>query len=88
MANKENQLRVCPTRTDGSPVLFTHRLDTGRCQERQRQRYHKCFTCAYNNNFVSKNGLPLAEALATASETPAEPVKHSTAASEPTPATL
>jgi hypothetical protein len=70
MANKDNGLRVCPTRIDGSPVLFAHKVDKPRCQERQRQRYHKCFTCAYNNNYVDKNGLP-AKQTAVVEEEPA-----------------
>lgn len=55
-------LRVCPTRIDGAPVLVAHKVDTSRCQERQRERYHKCFTCAWNNNHVAKHGEPSIEA--------------------------
>ena len=69
MANTDNGLRVCPTRIDGSPVLFAHRVDTSRCQERQRQRYHKCFTCAFNNNYVDKHGLPVRPASVVVAET-------------------
>ena len=70
MANQDNGLRVCPTRIDGSPVLFAHKVDVPRCQERQRQRYHKCFTCAFNNNYVAKHGLPEPQAAeAKADET-------------------
>jgi len=54
----EPNLQVCPTRIDGSAVLFAHKVDRPRCQERQRQRYHKCFTCAWNNSYVAKHGEP------------------------------
>ena len=64
-----NGLRACPTRIDGSPVLFAHKVTSGQCQDRQRGRYHKCFTCAYNNAYVAKHGLP--EPRAEAAE-PAE----------------
>lgn len=73
MANEDNGLRVCPTRIDGSQVLFAHRVDVPRCQERQRQGYHKCFTCAYNNNYVSKHGLP--EPQAVTAQEPSSEVK-------------
>lgn len=52
------KLQVCPTRIDGTPVLFAHKVDKPRCQERQRQRYHKCFTCAWNHNQVTLHGEP------------------------------
>ena len=52
------KLQVCPTRIDGTPVLFAHKVDKQRCQERQRQRYHKCFTCAWNHNQVALHGEP------------------------------
>ena len=51
-------IRVCPTRVDHSPALFAHLVTEGHCQKRQRALYHKCFTCAYNNDYVSLNGLP------------------------------
>lgn len=52
------ELHLCPTRVDGAPVLVAHKVDKQRCQERQRQRYHKCFTCAWNNNRVALYGEP------------------------------
>ena len=58
MADQEQTLQICPTRIDGSPVLFAHKVDRARCQSRQRKRYHKCFTCAWNNNYVAANGEP------------------------------
>jgi hypothetical protein len=42
-------LRQCPTRIDGQPVLFAHKVNLGQCQDRQRGHYHKCFTCVFNN---------------------------------------
>ena len=44
MANLENGLQLCPTRIDGAPVLFAHKVNQGQCQDRQRGQYHKCFT--------------------------------------------
>ncbi len=52
-------LQLCPTRVDGAPVLFAHKVTQGQCQDRQRGQYHKCFTCAYNNAYVAKNGRPM-----------------------------
>ncbi len=54
----EPVLQVCPTRIDATTVLFAHKVDRTRCQERQRKRYHKCFTCAWNNNYVAIHGKP------------------------------
>lgn len=51
-------LRLCPTRIDGDGSLFAHKVSTAQCQERQRNGYHKCFTCAFNNAYVAKHGLP------------------------------
>lgn len=58
MASPTQHLRTCPTRIDGTPMLFAHKVDTQKCQERQRKGYHKCFTCAFNNAYVDKHGLP------------------------------
>ena len=67
MANSPNGLRSCPTRIDGAAVLFAHKVSPAQCQDRQRGRYHKCFTCAFNNAYVAVNGLP-----AERQEAPAE----------------
>jgi len=75
MANQDNGLRQCPTRIDGTGVLFAHKVSQGQCQDRQRGQYHKCFTCAYNNAYVAVNGMPVAETLATASDSSDESVK-------------
>ena len=69
MVQLETTLQTCPTRIDGSPVLFAHKVDRARCQERQRKRYHKCFTCAWNNNYVALNGAPPLVAEAQVPET-------------------
>ncbi len=58
MTNTQNELRLCPTRADGASVLFAHKVSAPQCQERQRGRYHKCFTCAFNNAYVAAHGLP------------------------------
>ena len=52
------QERQCPTRTDGQVALFVHRVTAAQCQSRQRGNFHRCFTCAYNNAYVAKHGLP------------------------------
>ena len=57
MANP-HVLRNCPTRTDGADALFAHKVTQGVCQDRQRNRYHKCFTCGFNNARVALHGLP------------------------------
>ena len=58
MPNETVHTRVCPTRIDAQAALFAHRVTTPQCQDRQRGRYHKCFTCAYNNAYVAAHGLP------------------------------
>jgi hypothetical protein len=42
-------MHVCPTRVDQAPVLFAHTVTAPMCQQRQREHYHKCFTCVHNN---------------------------------------
>ena len=58
MTASEDHARICPTRTNGAEVLFTHKVTVEQCQDRQRGRYHKCYTCAFNNGWVASNGLP------------------------------
>jgi hypothetical protein len=53
---EQSELRTCPTRIDGAPVLFAHRVSRGQCQDRQRGRYHKCFTCVHNNAYAAAQG--------------------------------
>ena len=50
--------RQCPTRQDGRVALFTHRVTEPECQSRQRGMFHRCFTCAHNNTWVARHGLP------------------------------
>lgn len=54
-------LRLCPTRVDGASVLFAHKVSLGQCQDRQRGKYHKCFTCVHNNALAG-NSAPGAPA--------------------------
>lgn len=58
MVNQRPALQLCPTRIDGQPQLFAHKVSRGQCQDRQRGRYHKCFTCAFNNAYVEQHGPP------------------------------
>jgi len=51
-------LRDCPTRTDGSLTLVAHRIDKPKCQKLQRGMFHKCFSCAWLNARVAEHGPP------------------------------
>lgn len=75
MASSNHDLRSCPTRIDGAPVLFAHKVSAGQCQDRQRGRYHKCFTCAFNNAYVAVHGLPTMEARVQVPPQPGERVR-------------
>lgn len=75
MASSTHDLRSCPTRIDGAPVLFAHKVSAGQCQDRQRGRYHKCFTCAFNNAYVAVHGLPVEEVRVQAPPQPGERVR-------------
>jgi len=75
MANENHGLRACPTRIDGFGVLFAHKVSKSQCQDRQHGRYHKCFTCAYNNAYVATNGLPDEHAVAAAPAEADESIK-------------
>lgn len=61
MSDAQGQARQCPTRTDGRVALFTHRVTASECQSRQRGMFHRCFSCAYNNAWVARHGLPAGE---------------------------
>lgn len=39
--------RQCPTIPGKTESLITHQIEPGRCMQRQREHYHKCFGCAY-----------------------------------------
>ena len=58
MPEPHDHTRVCPTRTDGAASLFAHRVTTEACQDKQRGRFHKCYTCAFHNAYVAEHGLP------------------------------
>ena len=51
----QGQSRVCPTRIDDRPALFTHKVSAAGCQDRQRGLYHKCYTCVFNNAWAGRN---------------------------------
>jgi hypothetical protein len=76
MPTSESILQTCPTRIDTSQVLFTHKVDRAKCQERQRQHYHKCVTCAWNNNYVATHGKPKAPVKAEASQNDSAPTQE------------
>ena len=76
MAIVSQNLRSCPTRIDGQPVLFAHKVTTSQCADRRRGRYHKCFTCVHNHAH-EKNGYAIPEkALTSAAATPARPKRE------------
>ncbi len=60
--------RNCPTRMDGVPALLSHRVTVPQCAERQRQHYHKCYTCRFNHARVAELGLPAENAAGASSE--------------------
>jgi hypothetical protein len=62
MPETNQGLQLCPTRIDRAAVLFAHKVTQAQCQDRQRGQYHKCFTCAYNNAYVSLHGKPARDA--------------------------
>lgn len=41
--------RVCPTRVSAVPTLIAHKITIPVCQKRQRESYHKCWTCTHRN---------------------------------------
>jgi len=38
------------------PALIAHRITVSECQKRQRELYHKCWTCVFANRFA---GTPM-----------------------------
>jgi hypothetical protein len=52
-------MHLCPTRVDAAPVLFAHTVTVPMCQQRQREHYHKCFTCMHNNAQASLRSAAL-----------------------------
>lgn len=49
MADAPREHWLCPTRVDGTASLIAHTITRARCQERQREHYHKCPTCEHRN---------------------------------------
>ncbi len=41
------QSRQCPTRVDGGDSLIAHVITLEVCTKRQREHYHKCYTCVH-----------------------------------------
>ena len=41
------QSRQCPTRVDGADPLIAHSISIPVCAKRQREHYHKCYTCVH-----------------------------------------
>ena len=58
MENEKDHVRVCPTRIDGETALFAHKVTLDQCSDRQRGRYHKCYTCAHNHSYAVVYGQP------------------------------
>lgn len=56
MTEPASQRRLCPNRSSGAHSLIAHWITPDTCLTRQRQGYHKCFTCAYR-------GLPAGAVL-------------------------
>jgi len=80
MNQPDEYTRVCPTRIDGAPTLFAHRVSPDQCQDRQRGLYHKCFTCAHNNAYAAaRRAAPLSR---PADELSPEPAARSAAEAE------
>ena len=61
MSQNNSAARICPTRIDGESTLFAHHVTRSQCQSRQRDCFHKCFTCANNNAYVAAHGEPKAK---------------------------
>jgi hypothetical protein len=53
MSNTKGTAHICPTRIDGEASLFAHQVTRSQCQSRQRDCFHKCFTCAHNNAYAA-----------------------------------
>ncbi len=56
MSQNQSSARICPTRIDGQTTLFAHQVTRAQCQTRQRDCFHKCFTCVNNNAYVAAHG--------------------------------
>ena len=78
MALIHDGLHSCPTRIDGTAVRFSHAVTSTMCQGRQREHYHKCFTCVHKNGYTAP-AISASASLAKLPEAPAAP------AAEPLP---
>lgn len=70
MSQTNSTARICPTRIDGESTLFAHQVSKAQCQARQRDCFHKCFTCVNNNAYVAAHGeaRPKAKKAASAAK--------------------
>ncbi|MEZ6002868.1 MAG: hypothetical protein R3F17_04905 [Planctomycetota bacterium] len=62
MSDMYGTANVCPTRIDGQATLFAHQVSRAQCQSRQRDSFHKCFTCVHNNAYARANASKPARA--------------------------
>ena len=53
---EEGAWRTCPTRVVPGPPLISHQISPNVCQKRQREYFHKCWTCAFSNRRSQTNG--------------------------------
>lgn len=51
----EGLRRTCPTRVLPGPPLITHQISVEVCGKRQRELFHKCWTCACANRKAPEN---------------------------------
>jgi hypothetical protein len=51
-AHAAGGLRTCPTRVAPGPPVISHLITVGTCQRRQREFFHKCWTCAHSNRLA------------------------------------
>jgi len=54
----EGVWRTCPTRVDPGPPLISHQIKVAVCLKRQREYFHKCWTCAFSNRRVDLLAKP------------------------------
>ena len=48
----------CPTRRDGLEALIAQTVTPSMCQSRQRNSYHKCWSCARRDVLESRERVP------------------------------
>ena len=54
----EGGWRTCPTRVVPGPPLISHQIKVAVCLKRQREYFHKCWTCAFSNRRVDLLAKP------------------------------